>query len=86
MIKLIEVDKKLHGDALTTYLSKKGIDYKLTGFTSTRDDVFDILINEESASKVKVSVSWDTVNLTLNCPANDGYDIGRNEFYMMEVI
>lgn len=82
MIKLIEVDKKLHGDTLTTYLSKKGIDYKLSCRTDL--DVFDILINEESASKV--SVSWDTVNLTLNCPANDGYDIGRNEFYKMEVI
>lgn len=83
MIKLLEVDKKLHGDALTTYLSKKGIDYKLT---CDKPDLFDIQINEESASRVKVSVSWDTVNLTLNCPVNDGYDIGRNEFYTMEVI
>lgn len=84
MIILIDVDKKIHGDALTTYLSKKGIDYKLLRYNEP--DIFDIQINEESANKVKVSISWDTVNLTLNCPANDGYDIGRNEFYKLEVI
>lgn len=89
MIQILALDTKIHGDALTTFLSKKGVDYRILDSDSNMLEydalVFDIQINEESAVKANVRINYDTVCLSFNCPY-DGYDIGRNEFYKLEVI
>ena len=88
MIKIYGVDKKLHGDELTTYLSKKGVSYTIDYSQEDYEaGLFNIYIEEYDNLK-RISVGIDSLYLIISpaeCPA-DGYDIARNEYYNLEVI
>lgn len=88
MIKIYGVDKKLHGDALTTFLTKREvfytIDYSQEDFEA---GLFNIYIDEEPHRRLKISVGCNSEYLSINAPNYlNGYDIARNEFYKLEVI
>ena len=88
MIRIMEIDRSKHGDTLTTYLSKRGIEYTVD-YTQEEYEggLFNIHINEISSENLKLNITCDKTLLSIDTGnVKDGYDIARNEFYSLLVI
>lgn len=83
MIRIKNLDTKLHGEKLTSYLSKRGISYTII---NSFNDVFDLEIDNTSTDRIKLTYNYEMISIYVMSMPADGYDIMRNEYTTTEVL